>query len=773
MIQPWNGPLGESSIGGPLPQRQNKKIPKSNKRNPAKFMKKTKMALMLVGLLAAASTTKAASVFSDVFNYADGGIVANSSGIWINNSGTAGTMLVSNQTLIVSTSRAEDIAHYFGSVYPTNGPVTALYSSYTIKCIGLPTALGTYFNHFTGTNTFGLSGFRARVFAATTNTAAGVNDTSGNFYLYIVNSVGSTTNGNNQWPTALATNVTYTIVTKYVLATGASTLWVNPSSESDPSITDTIPLPVEGPGIPTNGIVNISHYSFRQATGEGTMLVNNLKIGTVFSDVAGVNTSPTISPIPNQNTPANTAIGPITFIIGDDSPLNDLILTNGSSNPTLVPTNDIVFGGSGANRTVTITPATGLQGSSLITIFVSDGVNISSTSFRLIVGAPTISAIPNQITYSNMSAGPVSFTVGDAEGDTLTLTKTSSNPALIPDANVVTSGSGPSRTVTLTPLADQTGVSTITISVADGFNTNSASFVLSVSARYGLFFSESFDYNDFVQDTALLGADFNGVVFSQWANATGTAFDLLLVPGTGNSAAQLSDLRTEDLGVWITNNPALPNNPFSATSGAVLYSSFTLVMSNLPSSGGDYFAIFKDGRTTSNFRGKIYASTINAATGFYRLGLANVANSFSVQFPLDLQTNQSYLVVSRCNTGTGETVLWVNPTSEASPSVAATDVVTPVGISAYGLRQATGIGISYLDNLAIGTAFGDVATITVVPIPLHIQLSGANVVLTWNDASFSLQSSTIVTGPYTTISGAASGFTTNTLHAQLFFRLIH
>jgi hypothetical protein len=722
-------------------------------------MKKILIALTII--TTALSGVRAASVFSDVFNYADGSIVANSSGIWINNSGT-GLMLVSNQTLIVSTSRGEDIAHYFGSVYPTNGPVTALYSSYTIKCIGLPTALGTYFNHFTGTNAYsGLSGHRARVWAATTNAAAGVNDTSGNFYLYIVNSVGSTTNGNNQWPNALATNVTHTIVTKYVLATGSSTLWVDPNSESDPSVTDPIPLPPEGTSIPTitNGILNISHYSYRQATGEGTMLVNNLKIGTAFSDVAGANTSPTISPIPNQNTPANTAIGPITFIIGDDSPLNGLILTKGSSNPTLVPTNNIVFGGSGASRTVTITPASGQQGSSTITIFVSDGVNISSTSFLLRVGAPVISAIANQITYVNIAVGPVSFTVSDPEGDSLTVSQASSNPTLLPTGNVVLGGSGANRTVTLTPASGQTGVSTITLFVADNFNTNSTSFVLSVSPQYGVILTDDFNYTDFLQDTALQGA--GGSHASPWGHASGTNYDLLVI----NGAAQLSTERSEDLAA------GLAYSPFAADSGVLLYASFSITFSNLPTPAGDYFVHFQDTITGSNFRDKLYASTTNAAAGFFRLGVANAANTVNAQFPLDLTTNQSYFVVTRYNTGTGESVLWVNPNNEYSPSAAAQDSTTAAIVGDFGLRQTTGIGISYLDNLVVGTAFGDVATITVVPIPLHIQSSGANVVLTWSDASFSLQSSTNVTGPYTTITGAVSGFTTNTALAEMFFRL--
>ena len=725
-----------------------------------------KLALILTSLTIALSGLRAASIFSDSFNYTDGSIVNNSSGIWVANSGTAGSCLVSNQTLIVTTARTEDIAHPLGAVYATNGPTTALYESFTLKCTGLPTAAGTYFTHFTGTNTFGLSGFRARLFAATTNSAAGTNDTSGNFYLYIVNSLGSSTNGNNQWPVALATNVTYTIVTKYMLATGFSTLWVNPSFESDPSVTDPIPLTAENPAFPpTNGVLNVSHYSFRQATGEGTMWIDNLNIGTAFSDVAGANTSPTISPIPNQNTPASAVVGPINFVIGDDSPASGLILTKGSSNPALVPTNNIVFGGSDANRTVTITPASGQQGSSIITIFVSDGVNLSSTSFKLTVGAPSISSIANQFTYVNTAIPAIPFTVSDSEGDSLSVVADSSNPALIPavSGNVDIVGTGSGRTITLTPLAGQTGVSTITLSVHDAFNTNSTSFVVCVSPQYGVIFSDDFSYNDFLQDTALQGADFNGTP-SPWAHAgtsAGTNYDLLVIGG----AAQLSTQRSEDL------SASLANSPFASDSGVLLYASFSITVSNLPTMSGDYFAHFRDTLTGTTFRDKMYLCTTNAAPGYFRLGLANAANNVSVTFPLDLETNQTYTVVTRYNTATAESVLWVNPANESSLHVTAQDTTTANSIAAFGLRQSTGEGISYLDNLKIGTAFGDVATVSVVPIPLGIQKSGTNVVLTWGDASFHLQSAMSVAGPYTTINGAASPFPTNTAATQLFFRL--
>ena len=67
-----------------------------------------------------------------------------------------------------------------------------------------------------------------------------------------------------------------------------------------------------------------------------------------------------------------------------------------------------------------------------------------------------------------------------------------------------------------------------------------------------------------------------------------------------------------------------------------------------------------------------------------------------------------------------------------------------------------------------------VGTPPLSPIPLSFLWSSPNLTLTWNDPSFSLQSSTNVTGTYTTISGASSGFTTNTTSSSTkFFRLYH
>jgi hypothetical protein len=71
------------------------------------------------------------------------------------------------------------------------------------------------------------------------------------------------------------------------------------------------------------------------------------------------------------------------------------------------------------------------------------------------------------------------------------------------------------------------------------------------------------------------------------------------------------------------------------------------------------------------------------------------------------------------------------------------------------------------------TVFGNPLGSVVSPIPLHIQLAGTNVVLTWNDptSAFSLQAAPLATGTYNTVSGATSPYTNAITGSQQYFRL--
>ncbi len=108
---------------------------------------------------------------------------------------------------------------------------------------------------------------------------------------------------------------------------------------------------------------------------------------TVTITVTGVNDVPTISDIANQAATENTVTGAIAFTVADaETAAETLSVSVTSSDAVLVPVQNIVFGGSGANRTVTITPAANQTGAATITISVSDAdLGAVSDSFVLTV----------------------------------------------------------------------------------------------------------------------------------------------------------------------------------------------------------------------------------------------------------------------------------------------------------------------------------------------------------------------------------------------------
>lgn len=203
------------------------------------------------------------------------------------------------------------------------------------------------------------------------------------------------------------------------------------------------------------------------------------------------NTAPTISDIAAQTINQGGGTGAIAFTVGDAQTTAGLLtLSASSSNTTLVPNTNIVFGGSGANRTVTVTPVSGQSGTATITVTVSDGSLSTSDTFVLTVNslpvntAPTISDIAAQTITQGGNTGALAFTIGDAQtaAGSLTLSGSSSNTTLVPNANIIFGGSGANRTVTVTPASGQAGTATITVTVSDGSLTASDTFLLTVNS---------------------------------------------------------------------------------------------------------------------------------------------------------------------------------------------------------------------------------------------------------------------------------------------------
>jgi hypothetical protein len=240
--------------------------------------------------------------------------------------------------------------------------------------------------------------------------------------------------------------------------------------------------------------VNVSPLPNQSGTAVITVSVRD-GVGQVTSTsftlvVNPVNDLPTISDVPNQSVPEDGVLNSIPFSVGDvESSPAALVVSATSSNPALIPDNAIVLGGSGANRNVTITPTPNQAGTATITLFVIDSNGgVASDTFNVSVSsandAPTISAIPNRTIDEDGATGPLTFAVGDLETApaSLLVTAASSNPALLPMANLVLGGSGGSRTITATPLANQNGSAVVTVYVTDANGaSNSTAFVLTVT----------------------------------------------------------------------------------------------------------------------------------------------------------------------------------------------------------------------------------------------------------------------------------------------------
>ncbi len=93
---------------------------------------------------------------------------------------------------------------------------------------------------------------------------------------------------------------------------------------------------------------------------------------------------PWLGSLANRSINQDTSTGAIAFTVGDaQTPAASLVASGSSSQTSIVLNSNIVFGGSGANRTVTITPAPGQTGTVVITITISDGALVARRTFNL------------------------------------------------------------------------------------------------------------------------------------------------------------------------------------------------------------------------------------------------------------------------------------------------------------------------------------------------------------------------------------------------------
>ena len=198
------------------------------------------------------------------------------------------------------------------------------------------------------------------------------------------------------------------------------------------------------------------------------------------------NTAPTLAAIADQSTPEDLALT-VALTVGDAESPGTLAVGATSDNTTLLPATSFSFTGTGASRTLKLTPGTNQTGSANVTVLVTDGLLQTTRTFLFTVGPvnspPTIGTIATQTTAADTFLD-VAFTVADVDTalTSVTVTGSSSNTAVLPDSGINVSGTGTDRTVRLTPAAGAYGSVTVSLVANDGAaNSTPRTFQLNVT----------------------------------------------------------------------------------------------------------------------------------------------------------------------------------------------------------------------------------------------------------------------------------------------------
>lgn len=100
-----------------------------------------------------------------------------------------------------------------------------------------------------------------------------------------------------------------------------------------------------------------------------------------------INEPPTISAILDQSVKADSGpSGAIAFTVGDpEIDSSQLLLSASSSDESLIPISAIQLTNDQSGSSISFSPASGQSGSSIITVYVTDGVNIVTETFQVFV----------------------------------------------------------------------------------------------------------------------------------------------------------------------------------------------------------------------------------------------------------------------------------------------------------------------------------------------------------------------------------------------------
>ncbi len=369
------------------------------------------------------------------------------------------------------------------------------------------------------------------------------------------------------------------------------------------------------------------------------LAVNSLEIGY---DTLTSGAPPSMSAIANLTAiqGQNSATTPFTVGDPEDGP-NGLNPVAASSNEAIVPSANVFFGGTGANRTVYVLGG-GTPGTATVTVSIVDlAGNQATRAFTVTVqqanAAPLIvsGGMTNSIAPTNTllnSPVSISFAVSDPEtaqgGLTVSAEVASYSTAILQSALVSGTDYNTNLSVVVTPQTGADGVGVVRLSVSDpNGNTTTVGCCVMIRPSAKVVFIDRFEYdglNTKLTDQApnlwtRRNASPQGVFFRSGTDPATSAKIAWIRPNSG----------AEDMGA------PLVGGPFSPTSRAVLYTKFTATFADLNSAGpgintitngeGAWFRLSPAGTSTTDFVNFLSVSTngVSDPSTEFRVFVAN------------------------------------------------------------------------------------------------------------------------------------------------------
>ncbi len=245
--------------------------------------------------------------------------------------------------------------------------------------------------------------------------------------------------------------------------------------------------------LPLGSLASGSH-TIRVVLDSGNVLAESNETDNEFTKTFTVNAAPTISGLGNVRINEDSSTGALSFTVGDvETPVAGLTVNASSS----VPSFGVVVGGSGANRTVTVTPPANANGAATITVTVQDGTG-GQTSGSFVVTVDPVNDAPSFTASGNVSvaedSGPATINAwatnispgpADETAQSVSFALTNDAPALFSTQPALSS----SGVLTFTPAPNANGQSMVTVVAHDSGGLEGSSpitFTLTVTSANDL-----------------------------------------------------------------------------------------------------------------------------------------------------------------------------------------------------------------------------------------------------------------------------------------------